>query len=720
MQRISTRQDELVEILHGREVADPYRWLENADDPEVAAWVATQREHAEASLAQLPSRAWFADLMDRIVARPRAGVPIVRGGRFFLSRNDGTSPQDLWYTAGSLEELERGGAVVLDPNAWSSDGTASLSTFSVASDGSLMAYARSDGGSDWQHIRVLDLATGCELEEAVTAKFSSPAWLPDHRSFLYTTFEEASDARGTATAGLGAARLMVHRLDGPDELLLTFPDEPQTLAFGQVSHDDAWLVVSIVRGTENVNRLWLYPLRTADGRSTLGEPVKVVDEPIAEFGFVRVDGSQLYLHTDLHAPMGRVVRVDLDWAARGDVEFAEVVPEARATLTAAEAAGPGLLLAYLDDATSVVVYTSLAGDDADELPLPAGALAGMDGSPLRGSAFVGVSTLDMPTAAFRIDLPGRGDDAPPTVEQLQLVPDAERFAPPYEVERCRATSADGTEVPYFLVRPRGGHAGPRSTLLYGYGGFKVPVLADYRAGWSAWLRAGGALVIANLRGGGEFGTSWYEQGRLSAKQNVFDDVIGVAEHLVSTGVTTRDRLAVHGRSNGGLLVGGAITQRPDLFAAALPSVGVLDLLRFHRFTIGAAWMSDYGDPETPEGFADALAYSPLHNVRDGVRYPATLVCTADHDDRVVPLHSFKFAARLQAAQAGDAPILLRVDTSAGHGAGKSLQMVAAEWADVLAFAAPDCTRGARVAWAGHARSTDAHVRPRAPDQRGRR
>lgn len=683
-----TRRDDLLETLEGHEVADPYRWLEDADDPEVTGWVAEQRDFAEAALAELPSRAWFSELMSRIVARPRAGVPVKRGGRWFVSRNDGTTPQDVWFTAPTLDELVAGGEVVLDPNTWSADGTSSLSTFSVARDGSLMAYARSDGGSDWQHIHVKDLATGEDLDGEVVAKFTSPGWLPDHRSFLYTTYDQATDARGTATEGLGVARLMVHRLDGEDEHLLSFPDEPHTMAFGEVSHDDAWLIVFIVRGTENVNRLWAYPITTAEGRSTLGEPVKVVDTPDAEYEFVRVDGAQLYLQTDLDAPLGRVVRVDLDWAARGDVQFAEVVPETSATLSAVEAAGPGLLLAYLEDAQPVVEYVRLDGTGAEVLPLPAGALVGLDSSPLRDEAFVGISTIDAPTSAFHVGLPAPGSNATPTVERVELTAsEVATFAPPHTVARHRATSADGTEVPYFLITPDDGRPGPRPTLLWGYGGFKIPLAADYRPGWSAWLAAGGAVAIANLRGGGEFGTAWYDAGRRAHKQNVFDDFIGVAEHLIETGATTAGQLAIHGRSNGGLLVGAVLTQRPELFAAAIPGVGVLDLLRFHKFTIGAAWISDYGDPDTPDGFAAARAYSPLHNVRDGVAYPPTLVLTADHDDRVVPLHSFKFAAALQHAQGSDAPVLLRVETSAGHGAGKSLQMVASEWADLLAFAA---------------------------------
>lgn len=681
-----TRRGDLVETLHGHQIADPYRWLEDADAPEVAAWVAEQRDYADGVLASLPGRAWFAGVMDRIVTRPRAGIPYARGGRFFLSRNDGTTDQDVWYVADSLAEVARGGEVVLDPNAWSDDRTASLNTFSVARDGSLLAYAISDGGSDWQRFRVRDLTTGDDLPDVVVGKFGTPAWLPDHRSFLYTTFDQAADARGTATAGLRGGRLMIHRVGGADEEVLRFGDEPMTLASGRVSHDGAWLVVTIVRGTENTNRLWAYPLVTTAGRTELGEPVKIVDTPDAAYRFVRVDGADLYLTTDLAAPLGRVVRVDLEWAARGDVEFAEVVPEARATLLAAEAAGDGLLLAYLDDAQRVVVWSRLDGSSAAELDLPTGALVALDGSPDRDTAFVGLATPDAPTAAYAVE-PPTAPDAACRVTPLELTGPAASIAPAHTVSRPRARSADGTAVPYFLLVPDDGRDGPRPTLLYGYGGFKIPVTADYRPGWPAWLAAGGALAIANLRGGGEYGTAWYDAGRGRHKQNVFDDAIAVAEHLIATGVTTAGQLAVHGRSNGGLLVGALLTQRPELFAAALPAVGVLDLLRFHRFTGGAAWTSDYGDPEIAEDFATALAYSPLHRVTPGVAYPATLIVTADHDDRVVPLHSYKFGAALQAAQAGPAPVVLRIDRSAGHGHGMAQRALAAQWADVLAFAA---------------------------------
>jgi len=456
------------------------------------------------------------------------------------------------------------------------------------------------------------------------------------------------------------------------------------MMWSETTDDECWLVVSIVAGTENQNRLWAYPVSTEGGTSRVGEPVKVVDEPVAEFTLVRSEGSSLYLQTDDDAERGRVVAVDLEALGRGGDAWREVIGETEHTLGQVVAAGDGFVTVHLVDAQPQVSRYDLAGRLLGTLDLPGGAVVGLEGHAGDDEVFVGLSSVVSPTAAYAVAF-SSGEVTP----LPELVQGSSGFVPrQVRVERARATSADGTRVPYFLVRAAGTDAaGPRPTLLWGYGGFKIPLAADYRPGWAGWLAAGGVLAIANLRGGGEYGTEWYEAGRLGRKQNVFDDFIAVAEHLQATGVTTSDQLALHGRSNGGLLVGAVMTQRPDLAAVALPGVGVLDMLRFHLFTIGAAWISDYGDPRDPDQFADALAYSPLHNVRPGTRYPATLVVTGDHDDRVVPLHSHKFVAALQHAQAGDAPVLTRVEVATGHGAGKPTALQAAEWADLLAFAA---------------------------------
>ncbi len=686
----ATRRSQVVENLHGCEVADPYRWLEDPDTEETRAWVAAQNTVTEAYLADLPERAWFSEIMREIVSRPRTGVPFVRSGHYLLTRNDGRQDQDVWFVAESLQDLIDTGRVLIDPNTFSSTGTDSVGSLTVSPDGSLACYGRSEGGSDWNTFVLLEVATGAEVDDSpIQTKFSEATWLPDSRSYLYVDFAHQGHADGTQAAAQRGATLRLHRLGQPqddDAVILEFPENDQLMMWPELSHDHRYVLVTIVEGTENRNRLWVYPVLDQKGPSRLGEPVKLIDEPVAEFDFVRMVGSRLVLRTDLEAPRGRIVSADLDTYERtGLAELIELVAEGEETIETAVAAGETLITSALRDASPLLRRHALDGTLLGELDVPGGAVTALNAEVDQPYAFVGMSSVTSPTAVFRIDVSTGVVTAMPELVRG----DAAAYSPPQvEVSRRRAPSKDGTLVPYFLIVPAGASLDePRPTLLYGYGGFKIPVAADYRPGWSGWLAAGGVLVIANLRGGGEFGTDWHDQGRLSAKQNVFDDFVGVAEHLIASGVTTAGQLAIHGRSNGGLLVGAALTQRPDLFAAAVPGVGVLDLLRFHLFTIGAAWMSDYGNPDDPDQFADALAYSPLHNVRPGTAYPATLVLTGDHDDRVVPLHSHKFTATLQHAQVGPAPILTRIETATGHGMGKPSAMVAAEWADLLAFCA---------------------------------
>ena len=639
--------------------------------------------------------------MDAIVRRPRAGVPDRlgvsagtptggHGSRYLVSRNDGSLQQDQWFVADSLQELADGGRLLLDPNRFSTDGTSSLAGYDASRDGRLLAYLVSDGGSDWCTIRVLELDGGEHLEDTVAkVKFSRATWLPDHRSFLYLHFRTEGEGLGTEAAALPGGRLMRHRLgtsQREDELVWECPANPRLMVSPEVSHDGRWLVVHLHEGTAEKNRLWVYPVDTVDGRSEVGAPHMLVDEVYAAFEFVRSDGSVLYLRTDADAPLGKVVRVDLDdFRASGRAGFVDVVPEGDANLHHAVAAGAELLVVRLVDASPQIERFDLAGTSRGVVDVTGGSVLAVRGDVDEQEVLLGLSSVDVPVTCHRLDL-GRG-----TVTALEpmLPAGAEPWTPPrVATERRRATSADGTEVPYFLVRPdHVSFTEPRPTLLYGYGGFNIAVQAEFRAAFAGWLAAGGVLAIANVRGGSEYGAGWHDAGRLQRKQNVFDDYAAVAEHLVTEGVTTPGQLALHGGSNGGLLVGATLTQRPDLAAVALPAVGVLDMLRFHLFTIGAAWTADYGSPDDPEMFETLLAYSPLHNVSEGVEYPATLVLTGDHDDRVVPAHSFKFVAALQHAQAGDAPVVARIETSTGHGLGKPARVVVAESADLLAFAA---------------------------------
>ena len=684
-----TRRDDVVDVLHGRPIADPYRWLEDPDSVETADWVTRQNEVTARYLESLPDRPWFLDTMQRLMSQPRAGVPFKRAGHYFVSRNDGSQNQDVIFVASSLEELLAGGRVLVDPNTFSPDGTSSLNSLTVSEDGKLVAYGLSEAGSDWTTFRLLNMASGADVEDAlVQTKFSQAEWLPDDRSYVYTHFDHEDAASGTQTAANSGPQLRVHRIgesQDHDELILEFPENDQLMFGAEVTDDDRYLVVSIVEGTENKNRLWVYPIHSGE-RSELGDPIKIIDEAFAEFVLAGSDATTLYVRTDFEAAAGRLVAVDVDtFHSSGQVSWRQVVAEAEHTLLEARAAGEGFILVYLADAQPLIVQVGVDGAPARTVDVASGAVVGLNAKRGDPEAFVGLSSVTSPTQSYLIDA---GSAAVTSLAGL-VQPTSHAFAAPQvATERRIATSKDGTPVPYFLIAPASADLSrPRPTLLYGYGGFKIPVLADYRPGWPCWLAAGGLLAIANLRGGGEFGTAWYEAGRLANKQNVFDDYTAVAEHLKQTGVTTTRQLALHGRSNGGLLVGAVLTQHPNLAGVALPGVGVLDLLRFHLFTIGAAWISDYGNPADPEQFAQALAYSPLHNVRSGTHYPATLVLTADHDDRVVPLHSHKFAAALQHAQAGEQPILTRIEVSAGHGIGKPTALIAAEWADLLAFAA---------------------------------
>jgi prolyl oligopeptidase len=685
-----TRRDDTVDTLHGQQVADPYRWLEDPDSTETRAWVAEQNRHSREHLDALPCREWFRRTMTGVVGRPRAGTPDKVGDRYVVSRNDGSQQQDLWFVADTLEELRQGGRLLLDPNTFSEDGTSSLAGYNASKDGRWLAFLVSDGGSDWSSIRLLDLAGGHEVDDVVRkVKFSEATWLPDHSSYLYLHYPTEGSGVGTEAAALPGGQLRRHYVGEPqdnDELVLELPENPRLSISPTLSHDGRWLAVSLHEGTSEKNRLWFYPVQTADGATVIGEPLKVVDEAVAGFDPVRFDGDQVFLWTDLEAPLGRVVRLDLTaFPDTGRAHLVDVVPESDSALRGVHAVGAELLGVHLVDVQPRLTRYALDGSVLGTVDVPGGAVVALNGEVDDEEVFLGMSSVTRRTTAYRLDL-GSGD-----VEELsglEPVGDTDWTAPEVVTERRRATSRDGTQVPYFLVRREDVPLdAPRPTLLYGYGGFDIPELATFRPIFAGWLAAGGVLVIANLRGGGEFGAAWHDAGRLERKQNVFDDFLSVADHLVAEGVTTRDRLALHGGSNGGLLVGAVITQRPDVAAVALPAVGVMDMLRFHLFTIGAAWISDFGSPEDPAMFETLLAYSPLHNVRKGTVYPATLVTTGDHDDRVVPAHSFKFTAALQHAHAGDGPVLARIETAAGHGLGKPVSVVVAECADQLAFAA---------------------------------
>ncbi|HEX3206350.1 MAG TPA: S9 family peptidase, partial [Propionibacteriaceae bacterium] len=481
-----TRRDDLVEVLHGRSIADPYRWLEDPDSAETADWVKRQNEFTARYLESLPDRPWFLETMQQVMRRPRAGVPFRRAGHYFVSRNDGSQNQDVIFVASSLQELLAGGRVLVDPNTFSRDGTSSLTSLTVSGDGQLVAYGVSEAGSDWTTFRLLSLTTGDDVDDAlIQTKFSQAEWLPDHRSYVYTHFDHEGRPDGTQTAALSGPKLRMHRIGEPqeqDELIMEFPENDQLIFWAEMTDDDRYLVVSIVEGTENKNRLWIYPIIPGES-SELGAPLKIIDEAVAEFVLAGSDAARLYLRTDLEAEAGQLVAVDLDsFSDSGQVRWQEVVAASEHTLLDARAAGEGFILVYLADAQPRVIRVSLNGSSAQDVEVAGGAVVGLNARRGDGEAFIGLSSVTSPTQSYLIEtstavatslagLVQRGDEA---------------FVPPQTVmERRMAISKDGTPVPYFLIAPA--HADrtrPQPTLLYGYGGFKIPVLADYRPGWS--------------------------------------------------------------------------------------------------------------------------------------------------------------------------------------------------------------------------------------------
>lgn len=685
-------RDGVVESRYGVEVADPYRWLEDPDAERTRAFVAAQNALSRPYLERLPAREPFLALTTALLTAPRRGVPWERGGRYFVVANPGELDQDQLFWAGGLDELLTTPTLLLDPNGLSADGTVAMTAARISPDGTLLASAVSEAGSDWRTIRVREVATGRDRpDELRHAKWIDPTWLPDSSGFLYWRYPGA--AGGELTEAMGAGELVLHRMgtdQDADEAVWTPPDR-DWMADPWVAPDGRWLVLTASPGTDSRTLVTAHRLTTADGRDpgrlvVDPRPVPVVTELADAHHVVGTDGDVLYLRTERDAPRGRLVAVDLSARpvpAAPDRAWVEVVAQHdEDVLVGAHPARGAFALVWSTDAAHRVELVDRSGAHLawPELPAPV-SMAAVNTRPGSAEILIGVSSFLDRTRLFRIDV-----DAPQRPRSLPG-PGGEVPLPGMRADRRRAVSTDGATVPMTVLRRADLPAGPTPTLLYGYGGFDIPLLPSFSAMFAAWVAAGGVLVVANLRGGGEFGATWHEAGMRHRKQQVFDDLFACAQFLIDTGVTTSGQLAVHGRSNGGLLVGAALTQRPDLFAAALPTVGVLDMLRFHLFTIGWAWTSDYGSPDDPDDFGVLLAYSPLHRLAPGTAYPATLICTGDHDDRVVPAHSLKFGAQLQFCQAGPAPVLLRVDTRAGHGVGKPARALALEYADQLAFAA---------------------------------
>ncbi len=666
----STPIVEQIDDYHGTAVADPYRWLEDTDAPQTRDWIAAQQRLTERWLASSASREALRARLSRLWDHPRRGAPWRRGERWFQLRNSGLQAQEVLWT---MPAPDAHGTVLLDPNAWSDDGTAALTGLAISEDGRWLAYARSDRGSDWMTWRVRDLVAQRDLDDVVEwSKFSGAAWAPDGSGFYYGAYDPPGEGRAHQELNRDQ-RLCFHRLgeaQAMDEIVYARPDRPEWGYRPWVSEDGRWLVVTVTEGTDPRTRLYVADLE-GDGQVR-----PLLDAFDAEYECVGTMGRWLYVLTDRDAGNRRLVAVDADRPDGGD--WIEVIAPGDDTIEHAQLIGGRIVVVRLHHASHRIAVHALDGTRLEDVELgDLGSVAGLRGRQDDPTVHLAWTTFTRPTVVLAHDL-----DAGRTTEMFAPeLPDADAELVTTQVF---VAGTDGARVPMFIVR-RSDATSPAPTILYGYGGFGISLTPSFSVARLAWVERGGVLAVANLRGGGEYGTAWHDGGRLANKQQVFDDAISCAEWLIASAVTTSDLLAIQGGSNGGLLVGACITQRPELFAAAVAEVGVFDMLRYHRFTIGWAWASDYGDPDEADQFATLYAYSPLHRVRAGTEYPATLIVTGDHDDRVVPGHSFKFAAALQAAQAGPAPILLRVETSAGHGAGKPTSKLIDERADVLAF-----------------------------------
>ena len=677
---VSKKTDQL-DNYHGTNVADPYRWLEDANSAETKSWVDAQNKVTQAYLAQIPQREAIRQRLTQLWNYERYSVPEKEGGRYFYTRNDGLQNQSVLYTLKKLGDTPR---VLLDPNTLAADGTVALAGAEVSPDGKLLAYSIAASGSDWNEIKVRGIETGKDLEDHIKwVKFSSTAWTKDGKGFFYSRYDEPKEATKLADVNY-FQKLYFHRIGTPqsaDTLVYDRPDQKEWGFGGQTTDDGRYLVITTTKGTAPKYRISYKDLSKPDSKV-----VDLIDNFDAGYEFIDNIGSVFYFSTDRNAPRKRIVAIDV--AKPLETNWKEIVAESSDTLVGADIVNQQLVLEYLKDARSVVRVVDLKGKTVREIALPGiGSVGGLQGKKDDTETFFSFTGYTTPTTIYRLNL----KDGKSSVFRQPKV----AFDPAdYETRQQFYTSRDGTKVPMFIVSKKGLKLdGSNPTYLYGYGGFNISLTPAFSPANLAWMEMGGVYVVANLRGGGEYGEAWHQAGTKLQKQNVFDDFIGAAEWLVSNKVTSPQKLAIGGGSNGGLLVGAAMTQRPDLFGAALPAVGVMDMLRFHKFTIGWAWTSDYGSSENADEFKALVKYSPLHNLKPGTCYPATMVTTADHDDRVVPAHSFKYAAAAQAAQGGSAPILIRIETKAGHGAGKPTTKQIEEVADRWGFLSRELKMG---------------------------
>ncbi|MBO1057879.1 MAG: S9 family peptidase [Dolichospermum sp. JUN01] len=662
-----------IDNYHGTVVADPYRALEDPDTEETKAWVEAQNQVTFSYLNEIPAREKIKQRLTKLWDYEKYGTPFKEGESYFYFKNDGLQNQSVLYTLPTLESEPR---VLLDPNQLSEDGTVALSGIAISENGQLLAYGLSSSGSDWQEWKVRDIGTGEDLQDHLQwIKFSGAAWTHDHQGFFYSRYDEPNEKTKLEDVNY-YQKLYYHKLgtqQSEDILIYHRSDEKEWGFGGNVTEDGKYLIISIWLGTDSKNLVFYKDLTNLNS-----EIIELINQFAADYSFINNDDHIFYFRTDLNAPKGRVIAIDTKKPTSENCQ--EIIPQAVETLESVGILNNQFVADYLQDAHSQIKIFDLKGNFIREVELPGiGSASGFGGKRHDTETFYSFTSFTTPGTIYRYDMKtGKS--------KIFRQPKVDFNADEYETKQVFYESKDGTKVPMFITHKKGIKLdGNNPTYLYGYGGFNISLTPSFSVSLLIWLEMGGVYAVPNLRGGGEYGEEWHQAGMKEKKQNVFDDFITAAEWLIANNYTKPAKLAIGGGSNGGLLVGACMTQRPDLFGAALPAVGVMDMLRFHKFTIGWAWVAEYGSSENAAEFTNLYAYSPLHNLKMGTAYPPTLIITADHDDRVVPAHSFKFAAALQAAHSSDAPVLIRIEIKAGHGAGKPTAKIIEEAADKWGF-----------------------------------
>ena len=659
----------MTDVHHGVSVPDPYRWLEDSKSEQTKAWIATQNELTQGHLKSLGHKEQLKTRLKALWNYERFGAPSRVGAHYYYRHNSGLQQHSTLMVSKGLEGKAR---VLLDPNTFSKDGSVSLSSYAPSEDGRWLAYMVSDGGSDWREIKLMDTATGEHAETLKWVKWSGISWRKDGSGFFYSRFPEPKDKLQQTNEN---HRVFFHRLgdqQAQDQVVFAQPEQPEWHVGGWVSDDDQLLWLYAKKDTDNRNLLWFKRLSDLSAEPTVVLP----DWSSGTWPIGKIDDT-VWLKTNSGAPKQRIMKMTLDQPLQAS--WTEVVPERAETLRSASVVGGHLLLSFLKDAHAVAERFTLEGKSLGELELPGiGSVWGLGGRVDDPDVFYVYSDFTRPSSIYRLDVKS-GKSA------LYRTPKLAFDSGAYTSRQVFFTSKDGTKVPMFLIHKKDLKPGPHPTILYGYGGFNISLTPYFSVGRAVWLEQGGVYAIANLRGGGEYGEAWHKAGTKTNKQNVFDDFIAASEYLIKEKVTSPRKLGINGGSNGGLLVAATMLQRPELFGAVLPDVGVLDMLRYHLFTVGKRWASDYGTVDDAAEFKALLKYSPVHNTKPGQAYPPTLISTADHDDRVVPAHSYKFAAALQKAQGGKAPVMIRIETRVGHGSGRALSLTIEKLADQYSF-----------------------------------